>query len=412
MPTPGTSPFVFKVQTDEYRTLPIPGVNAKMGDCFVRVKELPVELQKFMTVNPRVPSRTQKGVLSGPVIKGILDTLRDYPEDMAIKNQGIYLLARGADFKKESGGIGYLTVELQDPNLHGIVNGGHTFAAIFDAIEQVDEGDISALDRAYVRLHVLQGIDKEKVPEIAEGLNRSKQVDDPSLDNLRGYFTMIKDVLKNKKGEYQIAYNQGAEGDVYITELIVYLEMFNLERFDSKKHPHNLFARTKSALQFFESDVKRKPSPIELIVTHLPELLVLADTIRFRTPAVSNQLGFQFGRMKEKEGSKSTVKLRKRVPLHFIGKNTEYRVPRGWLYPMLAAFRANVIWDLGRKKFEWEVPLEELLKEVIDDLVDVCVSEHRDNNLKPDLVGKRESSYRQCYDKVLLHLLQRRVHAS
>ena len=54
-----------------------------------------------MEVNPRVPSTTKNGVRSGPVIKGILDTLRDYPDDMALKNQGVFLLlADDVSFEK------------------------------------------------------------------------------------------------------------------------------------------------------------------------------------------------------------------------------------------------------------------------------------------------------------------------
>jgi hypothetical protein len=66
-------------------------------------------------------------------------------------------------------------------------------------------------------------------------------------------------------------------------------------------------------------------------------------------------------------------------------------VPNGWLYPTLAAFRANVTWDVRQDKFEWKVPLKRLVPRVIDDL-GVCVTEHRNNNLQPDKVGKREST--------------------
>jgi hypothetical protein len=75
--------------------------------------------------------------------------------------------------------------------------------------------------------------------------------------------------------------------------------------------------------------------------------------------------------------------------------------------PMLAGFRANVDWDLPRMRFQWRIPLETLVEEVIDDLVRVCVVEHRDNNNRPEWVGNRESSYRQGYDRVLLHLARR-----
>jgi hypothetical protein len=33
--------------------------------------------------------------------------------------------------------------------------------------------------------------------------------------------------------------------------------------------------------------------------------------------------------------------------------------------------------------------------------------EHKDNNLPPEAVGKRESSYRQCYDKIVINLARR-----
>jgi hypothetical protein len=83
-----------------------------------------------------------------------------------------------------------------------------------------------------------------------------------------------------------------------------------------------------------------------------------------------------------------------------------YHVPNGRVYPMLAAFRANADWNLDRRKFEWKVPLRELVPQVIDDLARVCVTEHRDNNLPPDKIGKRESTFVQCYDKVQLLLLE------
>src|SRR5438552_13219952 len=120
-------PFTFTIPTHEYRSLPIPGLDGtKVGDCFVSVTALPEELDHFMEVNPRVPNRSQKNVLSGPVVKGITETLVENPEDMAIKNQGIYLLVEDATFERATGGEGQLSITLADPNRHGIVNGGHT----------------------------------------------------------------------------------------------------------------------------------------------------------------------------------------------------------------------------------------------------------------------------------------------
>jgi hypothetical protein len=399
-------PFTFTIPTHEYRSLPIPGLDGtKLGDCFVSVAALPHQLDSFMEVNPRVPNRTQKGVLSGPVVRGITETLMDNPEDMAIKNQGIYLLVEDASFQRGTGGNGELSLTLTDSSRHGIVNGGHTYAAIRDALENADEIELANMSRAYVRLHILQGIDGSRVAEIAEGLNRSKQVDDPSLANLQGHFDRIRQAMKGKPGEKAIAYHQGDEGEVYVTEVLVFLEMFNRERFDRKKHPHYLYSRAKSALEFFQKDLEARPSPLDILVTKLPEILQLSDLIRRDTPLAAKRIGFEFGRMKTGK-VRAGAKSNKNIPLPFLDSMMSYRVPNGWLYPMLAAFRANVAWDLHKGKFEWKVPLTKLVPAVIDDLIGVCVTEHRDNNLQPDKVGKRESTYVQCYDKVQLYLLE------
>jgi hypothetical protein len=399
--------FRFTISTQEYRSLPIPGLDGvKVGDCFVRVTDLPEQLDRFMRVNPRVPNRSQKGILSGPVVQGITETLLEDPEDMAIKNQGIYLLVSDATFERTPGGSGQLTITLGDPNRHGIVNGGHTFAAIRDAIESAEEFELKSLTSAYVRLHILQGIEDAKVAEMAEGLNRSKQVDDPSLANLQGHFNRIREVMSGKPGADVIAYHQGGTGEIYISEVLVFLEMFNRERFDRKKHPHYLYNRTKSALEFYQRDLDVRPtSPLDLLIPKLPEILLLSDMLKYETPAAAKRIGFEFGRMKTGKVRAGT-KTGKNISLPFLDKIMTHRVPSGWLYPMLAAFRANVDWDLMQSKFQWKVPLEKLVKKVIDDLVRVCVTEHRDNGLQPDKVGKRESAYSQCYDKVQLYLLE------
>jgi hypothetical protein len=76
---------------------------------------------------------------------------------------------------------------------------------------------------------------------------------------------------------------------------------------------------------------------------------------------------------------------------------------------MLSAFRANLKKTDDGKSYEWRVPLDKILPEVIEDLVGVCVVEHRDNNMRPELIGKRESAYNQCYTKVQLYLAKKRL---
>lgn len=383
-----------------YRSLQIPGVDkARMGMCFLRVTDLPAILDDFMAVNPRVPSRSKKGVLGGPVISGILNTLRQSPADMVLKNQGIYVLADAVEFDgKEKVSSGTLSLTLRDVGKHGIVNGGHTYAAIREAVDSASEEERRTLDRAYVRLNVYTGVDEEFVPEIAEGLNRSKQVDDPSLLNLQGDFDSIRKVMRNKPGAGQIAYHQGDDGSVYISEVLVYLEMFNVHRYSSRRHPNSLYNRQSLGFQYFQDDLRTDASTIDALTALLPEILQLADHIRAAVPESSNRNRLTFGRVKVGKERAGSARPR---PIHlpFIGATTQYRVPNGWVYPMLSAFRANLVLSKSGG-LEWRMPLEQLLGLVIDDLVAVCIAEHKDSQGRPELIGKRESAYSACYSKV------------
>ena len=76
---------------------------------------------------------------------------------------------------------------------------------------------------------------------------------------------------------------------------------------------------------------------------------------------------------------------------------------------MLAAFRANVDWDLSAGKFVWRTPLDELSPKVIDGLVAICVQEYRDNKSKPDEMARNQAVYDRCYKEVELELLRSRL---
>ncbi len=405
----------FTLPVDEYRSMPIPGFeNAKLGTCYVRVTDLPSELEDFMKVNPRVPNRTDSGRLSGPVPKAILQTLRESPPDMSLKNVGIYLLVDSAEQSKNKGGAGMLTVRLADADRHGIVNGGHTYAAIRQAIEDADEEEIEVLRNAYVRLHLLKDVPEEKVVDIAEGLNRSKQVQIPSLENLRGSFDIIKTTMEGKPGADQIAYREGDSGDVYIGELISFIEMFNLDRYKIEVQPHDLYGRQYKAIAEFVEDLKGNKRAIELVMSHLPDILLLADTIRRDAPVVakSEDVDFEIGRMKIKAVGTDRVASPKHrnTPLHFLNETTKYRLPNAWLFPMLSAFRANVDWVSTKRTFKWRVPNKELLESCLSKLVKVCVNEHRNNRDKPEWVGKKNSAYENCTLHIRLYLAERRSH--
>ena len=391
-----------ELPTTNYSSLPVPGVEeAKYGVCYVKVTDLPSTLDAYMAVNPRVPSRNKAGILSGPVVRGILETLREKPDQMVLKNQGIYLLVQSADYSR-----GKLHITFNDKGKHGIINGGHTYAAIREAVESATPEELQELQQAFVRLHLFQNIDADFVPEIAEGLNRSKQVDDPSLANLQGEFDILRKALRGTHAEQNIAYQQGDNAPVYVTELLVYLELFNGHRFSDKKHPNALYNRAALGLKYFSEDMDSDRKYMQQLVHKLPEILVLSDKIRANIPKAAAHNRFQFGRAKlSAADERAGAAANKGIRLNFSGDTVNYRVPNGWVYPILAAFRANLSEVSGQLR--WKVDVEQVLAATLDDLVSVCVAEHRDNNLRPEHIGKRESAYAQCYTKMQLYLAKR-----
>lgn len=399
-----------RLPTSEYRRIPVPGVEgAYMGMCFVRVADLPATLDRFMAVNPRVPSRTVKGLLTGPVSKGILETLREHPSEMVLKNQGIYILTEKAEYDRRpttGSAKGTLTLQLKDIGRHGIVNGGHTYAAIREAVDAAEGEELEQLRAAYVRLHIYEGISEEHVPEIAEGLNRSRQVDDPSLMNLQGEFDVIRKVMNKVQGSEAVAYHQGDAGEIYISEILVYLAMFDVHRFDERRHPNGLYNRQSLGLKYFADKLENDRTDLKTLIQRLPDILRLGDMIRKATPKAAKNAGFRFGQIRIGDIRAGNPKLRG-VYLPFLAETVDYRVPQGWVYPMLSAFRANLKLSQDGKAYEWRAPLDKLLPAVIDKLVAVCVAEHKANGMRPELVGKRESAYAQCFTQVQLYLAKK-----
>lgn len=401
--------------TSEFRVLPFPNSGSrrmKVATCFVPVEGVPAELENWMNVNPRVPQRDRKQHLQGPVAKAMIETLLEDPELFELKNNGLYILAEEVIHEKGEGGVGVATVKLSDAEQHGLVNGGHTFLAIREAAETratAAEGEYPDPWNAYVRLHIMVGIEPQLITDIAEGLNRSMQVDNPSLENLRGTFDDIKQYMAGKKGEEQLAYRQGDNGEIEILHVLTCLAMLNLDEYpDRKTHPYGLFGQPKEVLRRFTEDLdKGDKSVFNKMIPQIHDILVLTDWIQQQ--AMKSQVGL--GRLKvsdAKKQNKAGSPKHKGRPAYFAGGTIEGKCHRGWLYPMLAAFRANISRDAWKKgKFEWMVEPGELLKVTVDEMAQVVKTEHMDNNRKPAEVGRKEAAYRGCYGVMTMELAKR-----
>lgn len=394
-----------RLPVDEFRSQPVPveGLDRKavvLASCYVPVDSIPNELKDWLGVNPRIPAFTNKNKLAGSVAKDIVRTLLDEPEKFVLKNQGIYLSVASAEHHKQPGGEGILSLILDDRNRHGVINGGHTLRAILEAREE------SEASSAYVRLHIYRlsnELDIALIADMAEGLNRSLQVDDPSLENLKKSFDQIKEVLEGKLGEKQIAYHQGHSGNVDIVEVLTLCSLFNLNKYpDRRSHPYGLFGHRKVVLETFLEDIKSQNSAFQRILPKVHEILTF-------TERVQQVLGAEFGKIKSRNRTKQNrigSDGNKRDGYFITGKLSE--LPLGFTYPLVGGFRANICpqsWQDGY--FEWLEDPEILLQEYGKELAAVVKQEYSDNKGKPAEVGRKEAAYRGCYNVITIALAER-----
>jgi hypothetical protein len=405
------STLELNLPTDQYRSMPIPGHTyqgkpSKIANCYVRASDIPEQLEDWMGVNPRMPARKRDRVeLSGRVARRIIRTLQDAPELMSVKNQGIYILVEEAEHSRETGGAGNLRLVLTDKKRHGIANGGHTFHAVREVVGDEDQDPPV---NAYVRLHIMENVDPEMITEIAEGLNRSLQVDDASLHNLEGKFDVIKNSLKGQKGADEIAYRMGDEGQVDVQEVLARMAALNLDLFpEDGKQPNTLFGQPTRVLSGFVEDIDQgADSAYGKMLPHLHDILSLYDHV-YEECARYSKDHKRLALLMRRKG-KETQKKNPRPAVFAEDVVIDRRIFAGLMYPVFAAFRANVspkAWARGR--FEWIVDPVELLTETIDPLCEVIRQAYEDNGGDPAWVGKKQAAYLSCYHVVLLRLARK-----
>ncbi|ALQ56392.1 hypothetical protein PI2015_3144 [Pseudoalteromonas issachenkonii] len=383
----------FKIKCDDFRSLPLPGLEdkkIKLGTMFVKAEDIPDELREWVGVNPRSPKMNKVEKLSGKVSRTIVKTLTEEPEKFALKNLGIYLSVDSMESTRVKGNSHEVEVVLNDKMLHGIVNGGHTFQAIRQVkyFKEYDEG-------AYVRLHIYQNLDSESIVDLADGLNNNLQVDDKSLENLQGSFDNIRQAMEGKKGADKIAYKDGDDGEVDILEVLHLLSLLDLNKYPNNKQPNDIFGRKKKVLDYYSDDIKKtsQESSFERLIPFTFEVLKLSEEIQ------KASIGY-FSRNKvnnKKTGNRVSSDAHKKDAL-FTDGEIRGLIPQGWLYPMVSAFRANLkqsSWDSG--KLEWLEDPKDLINEIIEDMASNIKELNFTHKNKPAEVGRKATAYQVCF---------------
>ncbi len=336
--------------------------------------------------------------LKGAVPHAIRMSYREKPDMFIFMNRGIVISVSSVVFDNKSSRI---TIELKDPDLHGLLDGGHTYNII------LEEREDQSVDQ-YVKVEILEGLSHEDITQIVDARNTSNQVRDESLMNLSGEFEKLKKALEGAPYFESIAFKEyeldknGDPKPIDVREIIAILTAFDRDNFDDKVHPINTYRSKAACLKHF----KEHPESYKRIYPLAKEILELYDHIQEKLPELYNQVRGQTGDVSGgKFGKMTGVTFHKTFPkthnyLFFLDKRTKYGVPDGFTYPILGGFRALLEERSGR--YVWGKSLHpvvllngELGLKLADTIGNFALEAQN-----PSKTGKSPLVWQACYQSV------------
>lgn len=330
----------FAVPVVSFRHLDTPTTAGGHRDYYAVVKasDLP-DLSNWRKINVRDPK------LRGIVPDKIRGGLENNPDIFVFMNRGLVISAADVRFDNKKNVV---VITLTDPNLHGLLDGGHSYNIIQ---EGTSEGDT-----VHVKVEILTGFSRDEITDVVDARNTSNQVKDESLMNLQGEFAELKKALSTQPYFKDIAWKEYETDEesnpkpIDIRDIISVLMCFDRTNFSDSAHPINAYRSKAAALDHF----KNHKSDFKKLYPLADELLRLHDEIALALPELYNKSRKNAGLSGGKFGNLTGVvvyKGKRKAKLAFTGKESEYGVPAGFVYPILGAFRAILVGENG--KFMW-----------------------------------------------------------
>lgn len=367
---------------------------AEMIFAIVDVNELPDNIPT--KTNPREQNMRTK--VAGRIKEGLLS---DY-SPFFILNRGILLSAKDVKFDNANS---ELTIIIEDESVHGNVDGGHTYKTILDYREQ-----LSSNIKQYIRIEILTGIE-DIFEDVAAARNTSVQVQDKAIAELKQKFSIIKESISNEPFKDDIAYKENEDKNIDVTDILTILYMFNLEKHNTREKvaisayssKHTCVKDYTSAYDKHEAAIQNNPyHKMRNVITDIFKLYDLVETNMAKKYREINNNGV-YGRIKGVEVPKTEAKFKSK----FYKNTMDHRSPRGFLYPIVGAFRALL--DEKDGEYYWKENPVEYFDEIGKNLVNDVVERSRTLGNNPNAVGKDSGTWRQLYGNVLTQYLLNQV---
>jgi hypothetical protein len=370
----------------------------------VSVFDLP-DLTEWRKINVRDPK------MNGAVPKAIRKTLDEDPASFLFKNRGLVITVKSTKFDTESS---KLTLNMENPDIHGLLDGGHSYKVIKAYCSDVDREEIQTQDQAFVRLEVLEGFDGEQIRNIVDARNTSNQVKDQSLMELANSFDGIKKAIAGQPYANKVAYKEyeimdGTDGKtakpIDVRDIIALMTLFDKDHFGDNNHPVMAYSQKADCLKRY----KDNRESYEKILPLLKDILRLWDVIHrdmrswYEESKAKQGQGAKFGRI-------TGVTADRDVSLDFLGETSTDIIPTAFKYPILAALRAFVEEIDGH--YRWGMDVENALINDLGMQLTEVLTANAIELRNPNKLGKSSSVWDQCYSKAQVWYLKNQASKS
>lgn len=362
-------------------------------------KEIPDE------VNPRSHDLE---MVKSTVARDIRNTIEESPRDFFLANRGATVVAESLHFDPSRSEV---EIVIADPDIHGLADGATSDAVIelvqrsaadgrsFKSLtyEEIPEN----LKTARFHVEVIVGITgRERIGVLARGRNTSRQVKSWSLADFRGAFDWIQGILENDNSEFRgrIGYEENAGKKVNVLDVISLMTLFSNEWDEKaaglKRRAPTVAYSSKGRMDTRLQDTKLAPYYVALAPI-LEEILKLHDHV-YVGFADAYKIAMGGGKLGRRRGVENQP-----IKLPLTGAEAPYELTNGYVFPLLASFRALVEYS-NDNKAKWKIDPFKFFGSHGPELVGVLIEQVDNLGGNPQLAGKSRAVYTSLHDRAKL----------
>jgi len=357
-------------------------------------------------VNPRSHEK-----LTGRVPDAIEESVKKLPQWFHILNRGLLVLAEKAWYDNRTKTF-HVYIATEDEN--GLADGATTDRVLQKVKNGASIADFESLSAeempdylkdAYVHVEVISGQIGDMLVPLTEARNTSVQVKAFSIENLGGGFDWLKDVIEGSEFRGRVRYKENDPQPVDVRTVLGLLTLFHPKWNDLGREPVIAYTSKGLVLDNYRSD-EWKPSykllaPVAVDILRLYEYIHANFLEEYKEYNLRQGTGSKLGLRKEVRYSKKPVRL----PL--TGWQTNYIIPDGWLYPMLAAFRMLLVFPRnGRGKVGWVTNPEDFFDTHGHEFVADVVEQSETLGRNPNATGKSRPLWNNLRKAMELHRIK------